>query len=217
MLDILEGRAVDEVLPVLQVVGVLSLPDDLGQLLVVVPSGLGDGPQELGLALDCLLVPELAHHRQQEDDLVPFVQQEEGVVLNDVQDLLVFGGLLVEFAVVVQVFPLDFQLLVAGLNLLLEAALELLLLLVLDDVDCVVDHILSLLELAGVDDNQVLVQVELAHVLGDLAGHGEGEVQLLLHLLLQVVVDGVVEQLFPADALLGLGLQHLPDQPLAHL
>lgn len=40
--------------------------------------------------------------------------------------------------------------------------------------------------------------------------------QVPLHLLLQVIVDGMVEQFFPADALCWLGFEHFLDQVFAH-
>lgn len=42
VLDVFEGGAINEVLPVLQVIGILPLTDHLRQLLVVFPGGLSD-------------------------------------------------------------------------------------------------------------------------------------------------------------------------------
>lgn len=104
--------------------------------------------------------------------------------MDGIKNLFVLGGLLADLSVIVGILPLDLEFLVACLNLLFKPTLELLLFLVLDDIDCIVDHILPLLELTGVDDDQVLVQIELAHIFRNLAGHCQGQVQLLFHFLL---------------------------------
>lgn len=132
------------------------------------------------------------------------------------QHFIVLSEPLVNFIVVFEL--LSFEVLGILLDLTVEhVSLEIVLLVVLHQIDGVVDNLLLLFELAWMDNHQILTEVQLAHILAQTAVHRQGQRQLLLHLLLQVPRHLVLKQLLPTDPLLGVGLQHLPDQLLAHL
>ena len=70
-----------------------------------------------------------------------------------------------------------------------QVALEVVLLVVLDQPHGVVDQFLPLPELAGVDDDQILAEVQLADILREGPVHGQIQGQFSLNLLLQVSGD----------------------------
>lgn len=217
VLEVLEGDALQELLPDGQFVLVLLVADGLLELLVVHPGEAQQQPDDEGLVLAVLLAAELVHDREEEDDLVALVEQEVGVLLDLVDQLLVFCLGLVDLVVVLELLAL--HVLVGLLDLaVVDGAFEVLLLAaLLHQVHRVLHHLLLLAELAGVDDHQVLVQVQLAYVFAETAVHRQRQRELLLHLLLDVPGDLVLEELLPAEAFLGVGLEHAPDEVLAHV
>ena len=130
--------------------------------------------------------------------------------------LIIFSQTLANF-VIVGDLP-AFYVLVALLNLAIEhISFELIFLVVFDEANRVVDNLFFFLELTWVDDHQILAQVQFAHVLAETAVHGEGERQFLLHLLLEVAGDLMLEKLLPAHSIFGVGPEHLPDELFAHV
>ena len=106
MLQISKAGALDERLPLLELVGVGFLPDG-GLKLAVVPSRqLQQLPQQHPCQLSILLAAEFVHDREQEDDLVALVEQKVGVVLDGGQQLLVLSEPLGHLAVVFGLAPL---------------------------------------------------------------------------------------------------------------
>lgn len=84
-------------------------------------------------------------------------------MLDLVKNFLVFGDC-IKFAIIIDLLPFNGQILLSGTNLFLEPTFKVLLLAIIYDIDCIIDNILLFLELAWMDNDQVLVQVELAHI-----------------------------------------------------
>ena len=91
VLEVLEGNTLGEGFPAGQSVLVLSVSDGVLQLLVVFPGLSQHFPRHLRLPFAVLPAPGLVEHRQQKNDLVPLVQQEESVVLDVLQYLVVLA------------------------------------------------------------------------------------------------------------------------------
>ena len=156
VLQVSKAGALDERLPLLELVGVRFLPDGSLKLAVVSSRQLQQLPQQHPCQLPVLFAAEFVHDRQQEDDLVALVEQKVGVVLDGGQQLLVLSEPIGHLAIVLGLAPLH------RLHRLLDAAvvdvaLEILLLVLLDQVHSVIHHFLLLLELRGVNYHQVLV------------------------------------------------------------
>lgn len=107
-----------------------------------------------------------------------------------------------EFLLLPNIGPLD------------ELALELLACLALHDVECILIDGLLLADLMGMVNDHIILHIELTHVEREVLGHVQGVLQLLLHLVFQEVVDRVLEQLLPLDALLRVHHDHLPKHVL---
>jgi hypothetical protein len=135
----------------------------------------------------------------------------ERVVLDLVYDSFVLGDYVVDFVVVFQLISFDvFVVLFYGA--VDHVALEIVLLVAFfDEVDGVLHGFFFLAEFAGVDDHEVLVEVEFADVVAEAAHHGEGERELLFHFLFDVAVDFVLEEVLPTHAVFGVGFEHFAD------
>lgn len=125
--------------------------------MVVHPCELEQQSYDEGLVLAVLFAAELVHDGEEEDDLVALVEQEVGVLLDLVDQLLVLSYGVIDLVVVLELLAL--HVLVGLLDLpVVDGALEVLLLAaLLHQVHRVLHHLLLLAELAGVDDHQVLV------------------------------------------------------------
>lgn len=168
------------------------------------------------MSLPVLPAAELVEDREQENYLVSLIQQEESVVLNVLQHLVVLPQTLAHLVVVFELGTLEVLGVVFELAVE-QVALEVVLLVVLDQPHGVVDQFLPLPELAGVDDDQILAEVQLADILREGPVHGQSQGQLSLNLLLQVSGDFMLEEFLPAEAVFGIGPQHLFDQLFRHI
>lgn len=95
--------------------------------------------------------------------------------------------------------------------------LELVLFVVTNQFDGIVHNLLLFPELTRMDDDKILAEVQFADIFTQAAIHGESQRQFLLHLLLQETSDLMLEKFLPTHSFLGIGLQHLSDQILAHV
>lgn len=167
---VLEGNALAETLPGSKVVLVLSVADGALQLGVVLSCQKQDLSDDLSLPFLVLPTSDLVEHRQQEDNLVPLIQQEKCVILDVLKLLIVVSKAFFNLVVIVQLPSLD--VLIGFLDLAIEdVALEVILFDVFYHVYYVVDDLLLLLELTWVDYHQVLTQVQLTDVFAQTAVH----------------------------------------------
>lgn len=173
--QILEGNALQELFPDWQFVLILLITDGLLKFLVVHPGELEQQADDEGLVLAVLFAAELVHDGEEEDDLVALVEQEVGVLLDLVDQLLVLSLGVIHLVVVLELLTL--HVLISLLDLpVVDSPLEVLLLAaLLHQVHRVLHHFFFLAELAGVDDHQVLVEVQLAYVFAETTIHGEGQ------------------------------------------
>lgn len=163
VLNVLESVTVDEDLPAGQFIDVVFVLDRLLQTFVVLPGNSQHLANDGRLALPVLSATELVKDREKEDYLVPLVQQEESVVLDVPQHLVVLPQTLAHLVIVLELSTLE--VLGAIFELPVEqVALEVVLLVVLDQSHGVVDQFLPLPELAGVDDDQILAEVQFADI-----------------------------------------------------
>ena len=174
MLNILEGRTIDEIFPIVQLVTILTFLNHFREFLVVFLGGISDFSDQLLLPLDSRpLVSKLVHNRNQEDDFVPLVEQKESIFLDLVENFLIFAHI-VELSIIVYILSLDCHFFI-GFHLFPHSALEVFLFVIVDDADCIVHYIFFFLEFTGMDDDEVLVQVQLAHIVCDFSFHRQGQ------------------------------------------
>ena len=102
--------------------------------------------------LSICLSSELIHDRQQEDDLVSFIEQEESVVLDLMKYLFIFSHHVIHFIIVFQLFTL--YLLVLFFYLDIVGTIEVLLFYaLLHQVAGIVYYLLLFTEFTGVDND----------------------------------------------------------------
>ena len=216
VLEVFEGNAVAETFPGWEAVLVLSVSDGALQPGVVFSGQDQHFSNNLSLSFLVLSGSDLVEHRQQEYNFIPLIQQEESVILDILKLLIILSQPLTNF-IIVGNFT-SFYVLVALLNLSIEhISFEIIFLVVFDKTNRVVNDLLLFFELAGVDDDQILAQVQFAHILAETTVHGQGKGQFLLHLLLKVAGDFMLEELLPAHSIFGVGPEHLPDELFAHV
>jgi hypothetical protein len=94
--------------------------------------------------------------------------------LDLIDQFFVLSHHIIHLIIVLQLLSLHPLIVLLDLTVV-DGALEIVLLAVLHQVDRVVDHLLFLPELRRVDDHQVLIEVQFAHIFGEAAVHGEGQ------------------------------------------
>jgi hypothetical protein len=78
----------------------------------------------------------------------------------------------------------------------------------MDDVICVGVDVLILLDLLGVVDDHIGLEVELGGVEREILSLLHGVLEVAFDLILQEAVDGMVVKILPLDAFVGVYCQH---------
>ena len=92
MLYVFEGDTFAERFPAREFILVLLLPDGPLEFLVVASSHFEDMAYDLWLALAVGPTSEFVEDREQKDDLIPFVEEEKGVLLYITKCFFVFSS-----------------------------------------------------------------------------------------------------------------------------
>ena len=171
MLEIFEGNAIAETFPGWEAVLILSVSDGALQSGVVFSGQDQHLAYNLRLSFLILSGSDLVEHRQQEYNFIPLVQKEESVILNILQLLIILSQPLTNF-IIIGNFS-SFDVLVILFDLAIEhISFELIFLVIFDEANRIVNNLLLFFELAGMNDHQILAQVQFAHILAETAVHG---------------------------------------------